>query len=157
MPGTYYRNSQYSLATHFANVYSRVIDAYLLTDREAETSIKYFALQLFTVPSVALYLVRNHNIVSRLLSIITSFFTNQIHDNRIILSPNPHAEVDVDAMPFKSKRFMTIFSDLRYLCHNDPVQELIAHNREFIIQFARVCQLFMCVNPNKRAVMSHVE
>ena len=63
----------------------------------------------------------------------------------------------MDAMPFKSKRFMTIFSDLRYLCHNDPVQELIAHNREFIIQFARVCQLFMCVNPNKRAVMSHVE
>lgn len=102
-------------------------------------------------------MVRNHNIVSRLLSIITSFFTNQIHENRIVVNPNSQAEVDVDSMPFKSKRFMTIFSDLRYLCHNDPVQQLIAHNREFITQFARVCQLFMCVNPNKRAVVSHVE
>jgi E3 ubiquitin-protein ligase UBR1 len=37
------------------------------------------------------------------------------------------------------------------------VQELIAHNREFILQFAKTCQLFMCVNPNKRAVTSHVE
>lgn len=95
--------------------------------------------------------------MSRLLSIITSFFTNQIQENRIIVSPNPQAEVDIDAMPFKSKRFMTIFSDLRYLCHNDPVQQLIAHNREFITQFSRVCQLFMCVNPNKRAVVTHVE
>lgn len=134
-----------------------MIDAYLLTDREAETSIKYFALQLFTVPSVALYLVRHHNIVSRLLSVITAFFSNQIQDGRIVYPPSPQAEVDVDTFPFKSKRFMTIFSDLRYLCHNEPVQQLIAHNREFIMQFSRTCQLFMCVNPNKRAASSHVE
>ncbi|KAI0802993.1 hypothetical protein BC629DRAFT_1490697 [Irpex lacteus] len=146
-----------AIASHFVNVYSRVIDAYLLTDREAETSIKYFALQLFTVPSIALYLVRHQNIVSRLLSIIAAFFTNQIQDNRIVYPPNPQADVDVDTFPFKSKRFMTIFSDLRNLCHNDPVQELIAHNREFITQFSRTCQLFMCVNPNKRAASSHVE
>ena len=129
----------------------------MLTDREAETSIKYFALQLFTVPSISLYLVRHQNIVSRLLSIITAFFTNQIQENRIVYPPNPQQDVDVDTFPFKSKRFMTIFSDLRNLCHNDPVQELIAHNREFITQFSRTCQLFMCVNPNKRAASSHVE
>lgn len=109
------------------------------------------------MPSVALYLVRHHNIVSRLLSVITAFFTNQIQDGRIVYPPNPQADVDVDTFPFKSKRFMTIFSDLRYLCHNEPVQQLIAHNREFITQFSRTCQLFMCVNPNKRAASSHVE
>lgn len=138
-------------------MYCRIIDAYLLIDREAETSIKYFALQLFTVPSVALYLVRHHNVVGLLLAIIHSFFTNQIQDNHITIPPHTRAQVDVEAMPFKSKRFMTIFSDLRYLCHNEPVQQLIAHNREFIAQFALVCKLFMCVNPNKRAVVSHVE
>ncbi len=145
------------LASHFANVYPRIIDAYLLTDREAETSIKYFALQLFTVPSIAVYLVRHHNIVSRLLAIITSFFTNQIHDKKIVYPPNAQTDIDVDAPPFRSKRFMTIFSDLRYLCHNEPVQQLIAHNREFVTQFSRTCQMFMCINPNKRAVASHVE
>ena len=145
------------IASHFAGIYHRIIDAYLLTDREAETSIKYFALQLFTVPSVSLYIVRNHNIVSRLLAIIAAFFTNQISDKRITFPPNPDAEIDVDTFPFKSKRFMPVFSDLRYLCHNEPVQELIAHNREFIAQFAQTCQIFMCINPNKRAASSHVE
>ncbi|KAH9927415.1 uncharacterized protein BXZ73DRAFT_90700 [Epithele typhae] len=131
-----------AISSHFAAVYHRIIDAYLLTDREAETSIKYFALQLFTVPSIALYIVRHHSI---------------IQDKRIIFPPDPDAEIDVDTFPFKSKRFMPVFSDLRYLCHNEPVQQLIAHNREFIIQFAKTCQIFMCINPNKRAASSHVE
>ena len=138
-------------------MYHRIIDAYLLSDREAETSIKYFALQLFTVASVALYIVRHHNIVSRLLAIISAFFTNQIQEKRIVFPPNPEAEIDVDTFPFKSKRFMPVFSDLRYLCHNEPVQQLIAHNHEFISQFAKTCQIFMCINPNKRAASSHVE
>jgi E3 ubiquitin-protein ligase UBR1 len=138
-------------------VYHRVIDAYLLVDRDAETSIKYIALQLFTVPSIALAVVREHNVISRLLGIITAFFTNQIEGKRIIYPPNTEAEVDVDTFPFKSKRFMPVFSDLRYLCHNEPVQQLIAHDRTFILQFAKTCQLFMCVNPNKRAATSHVE
>jgi E3 ubiquitin-protein ligase UBR1 len=138
-------------------VYHRVIDAYLLVDREAETSIKYFALQLFTVPSVANHIVRHHNVVTRLLAIITSFFTNQIEDKHIAYPPKANVAIDVDSFPFKSKRFMPVFSDLRYLCHNEPVQQLIAHNREFITQFSQTCQLFMCINPNKRAATNHVE
>ncbi|KAL0063833.1 E3 ubiquitin-protein ligase ubr1 [Marasmius tenuissimus] len=152
------RDHKLAVAGHFAQVYHRVIDAYLLVDREAETSIKYFALQLFTVPSVANYIVRNHKIITRLLAIITAFFTNQIVDKHIAYTPSSTSyQLDVDTFPFKSKRFMPVFSDLRYLCHNEPVQELIAHNPEYIIQFAKTCQLFMCVNPNKRAVTNHVE
>lgn len=52
---------------------------------------------------------------------------------------------------------MPVFSDLRYLCHNEPVQDLIAHNRDFILLFSKTCQLFMCINANKRAANSHVE
>jgi hypothetical protein len=144
-------------AGHFANVYHRVIDTYLLVDREAETSIKYFALQLFTVPSVAAHIVRNHKLVSRLLAIITVFFTNQIAEKHIVYPPVSNAVVDVDSFPFKSKWFMPVFSDLRYPCHNEPVQQLIVHSREFIVQFAKTCQLFMCVNQNKRAATNHVE
>jgi E3 ubiquitin-protein ligase UBR1 len=126
-------------------------------DREAETSIKYFALQLFTVPSVAFHIVSHHKLVSRLLAIITAFFTNQIEGKHIVYPADANADVDVDSFPFKSKRFMPVFSDLRYLCHNEPVQLLIAHKHEFIAEFAKVCQLFMCINPNKRAANSHVE
>ncbi|EEB96179.1 hypothetical protein MPER_04731, partial [Moniliophthora perniciosa FA553] len=119
---------------------------------------KYFALQLFTVPSVATHIVRNYKLITRLLSIITAFFTNQITEKHIAYPPNSSiTTLDVDTFPFKSKRFMPVFSDLRYLCNNEPVQDLIAHNPEFITQFAKTCLLFMCVNPSKRAVTSHVE
>jgi E3 ubiquitin-protein ligase UBR1 len=145
------------LATHFANVYHRIIDSYLLVDREPENSIKYFALRLFTVPSIAHHIVRHHNVVFRLLDIITSFFTNQISQKRMIFPPAPKGIVDIESPPFKSKRFMPVFSDLRFICSNDSVQTLIAHNAEFIVAFIKLCHLFMGINPNKRAATAHVE
>ncbi|EJD04513.1 uncharacterized protein FOMMEDRAFT_107268 [Fomitiporia mediterranea MF3/22] len=146
-----------SVAVHYANVYHWIIDSYLLVDREAETSIKYFALQLFTVPSIAAHIVQDHQIISRLLAIITSFFTNQIRNKRVHYPPDSRAEIDVDTFPFKSKRFMPVFSDLRYIAHNQSVQHLIARDLAYIEQFAKTCKLFMCINPNKRAVSTHVE
>ncbi|KAH9972888.1 hypothetical protein BGW80DRAFT_1459609 [Lactifluus volemus] len=120
-----------TVPAHFANVYPRVIDNYLLVDREAETSIKYFTVELFTVPSAAL-IVQHYKIVTRILNIITFFLTNQISDRRINYPASNVAEVDVDSEPFKSKRFMPVFSDLRYLCHNEPVQRLItSSSRKF--------------------------
>ena len=174
------------IAGHFAKIYHRVIDAYLLVDREAETSIKYFALQLFTVPSVSGHIARNHRLVQRLLSIITNFFTNHIVEKRIVypsssglisspgVNPTGYSNassptlpalpaassagtIDVESFPFKSKRFMPVFSDLRYLAHTNQVQDLIAHSPLYLIAFASTCRLFMCLNPNKRAVDSHVE
>ncbi|KDR68822.1 hypothetical protein GALMADRAFT_1032198 [Galerina marginata CBS 339.88] len=182
------RAHKLAIAGHFANIYHRVIDAYLLVDREAETSIKYFALQLFTVPSVSGHIARNHRLVQRLLAIITSFFTNRIVEKRIVYSgpsgstsptasstgfpasvgagagsSSPNAvivaagTIDVDSFPFKSKRFMPVFSDLRYLAHTSQVQDLIAHTPSYLTAFASTCRLFMCLNPNKRAVETHVE
>lgn len=174
------------IAGHFADIYHRVIDAYLLVDREAETSIKYFALQLFTVPSVSGHIARNHRLIHRLLLIITSFFTNRIIEKRIVypssggttsspgVAPSGYSNapsasiptlpsssvagmVDVESFPFKSKRFMPVFSDLRYLAHTNQVQDLIAHSPVYLAAFASTCRLFMCLNPNKRAVDNHVE
>jgi E3 ubiquitin-protein ligase UBR1 len=175
-------------AGRFANIYHLIISSYLLIDREAETSIKYFALQLFTVPSVSLYVVLNHHLITRLLNIITSFFTNQITivnvvGNRnalgygtvkqIVYPPVKDIPLDVDSFPFKSKRFMPVFSDLRYLCATETVQKLIAldcagehfpnnvrgDGREdtYLMGFAKTCQLFMGINPNKRFTNTHVE
>lgn len=104
--------------------------------------------------------MRHHDLVTRLLNIIINFFTNQIAEKRILSGSTASTnvgELDVESFPFKSKRFMPVFSDLRYLCHNQPVQLLIARNVSFVRQFSKVCQLFMCVHPNKRAATSHVE
>ena len=151
-------NTAYSfVASHFASVYLRIVDSYLLVDREAETSVKYFALQLFTVPSIAAHVVHNHGIIPRLLGIITAFFTNQMDGKRIDHSPDPDMPVDVESPPFKSKRFMPVFSDLRCISAINTVQGIIAQNHEYITGFAKVCQMFMGINPNVRAVSNHVE
>ena len=52
---------------------------------------------------------------------------------------------------------MPVFSDLRYICANNTVQAIITQNPDFILSFAKVCQMFMGINPNKRAVSNHVE
>jgi E3 ubiquitin-protein ligase UBR1 len=101
--------------------------------------------------------VQHYDMISRVLAMISAFFTNQIHDKRIRYPPDTNVMINVEADPFKSKRFMPVFSDLRYLCHNAPVQQLIAHDHKFILQFAQTCQLFMCISPNRRAAHSHVE
>lgn len=78
-------------------------------------------------------------------------------NKRVVYPPDLRLEVDVDTFPFRSKRFMPVFSDLRYIAHNKSVQKLIAHDRSYIEIFAETCMLFMCVNPNKRAAANHVE
>jgi E3 ubiquitin-protein ligase UBR1 len=52
---------------------------------------------------------------------------------------------------------MPVFSDLRYICANNTVQGIITQNHDFIVGFSKVCQMFMGINPNKRAVSNHVE
>ncbi|KIY52668.1 hypothetical protein FISHEDRAFT_34734 [Fistulina hepatica ATCC 64428] len=171
-----------AVAGHFAVVYPRIIDAYLLVDREAETSIKYFALQLFTTPSVAYHLARNDttnnfNLVNRILTIISAFFQNHITDKHInpveIFPGKPQPPLDPEAFPFKSKRFMPVFSDLRYLCQTPrlsplvtsaegevprmTVQYLIARDPQYLNAFVRTCLLFVGISPNKRAERAHVE
>lgn len=50
------------VASHFAYSYPHVLSSYLLVDREAETSIKYFALQVFTgsIISIASMFLSGH-------------------------------------------------------------------------------------------------
>ncbi|KAG2337077.1 hypothetical protein BDR05DRAFT_1048825 [Suillus weaverae] len=86
-----------AIVSHFASIYHHVTDAYLLVDREAETSIKYFTLQLFTAPSVALHIVSQHDLMTRLLDIIINFFTDHIEDKHILTTSPAQQDIDVDS------------------------------------------------------------
>ncbi|KAJ3507306.1 hypothetical protein NMY22_g16971 [Coprinellus aureogranulatus] len=83
-----------------------------------------------------------------------------------------HPTMEVESIPFKSKRFMPIFSDLRYLMQTTPVQLLLAEpsgvswvqgkplitgHISYILPVAQTCQLFMFIQPNRRAANVHVE
>ncbi|CAE6498279.1 unnamed protein product [Rhizoctonia solani] len=148
-----------TVATHFAAVYHRIVDAYLLVDREVETSIKYFAVQLFTVPSVAGYIVKYNNLLPRILSLLTAFFTNQIDEKRIRpLQPGQAVPaLDIESFPFRSKRITSVFNDLRYLVSTPPVQLHVATSQDPLIHVLRLCKLFFGANAQRRAASSHVE
>ncbi|KAG9126257.1 hypothetical protein FRC07_004223, partial [Ceratobasidium sp. 392] len=151
-----------TVATHFASVYHRIVDAYLLVDREVETSIKYFAVQLFTVPSVAGYIVKHNALLPRILSLLTAFFTNQIDEKRIMVLPPPRPgqpvpALDIESFPFRSKRITSVFNDLRYLITTPPVQSHVATSQEPLLHVLRLCRLFFGANAQRRAASSHVE
>ena len=55
---------------------------------------------------------------------------SQIIAKLIKFPPDPGAEIDVDSCPFKSERFMPVFSDLCYI--HDIIQQLIAHNADYV-------------------------
>jgi hypothetical protein len=119
---------------------------------ESSVSIKYFALRLSTVPSVGYHVVRHYNVVARILAIITAFFTNQIEGKHITFPAN--ANVEVIASRSSNPNGLYPSSAISAI---EPVQKLIAHDRDFIAEFAKVYQLFMCINPKNRAATSHVE
>lgn len=102
-------------------------------------------------------MVRDQDIHRRLLLLIAAFFTNQISDRRIVQPPLDTGPMDIEAYPFRSKRYMPIFSDIRYLCSNSSVQTIICSNSSYMTEFAHVCSLFVGIQPNKRATGSHVE
>ncbi|CAK5268665.1 unnamed protein product [Mycena citricolor] len=172
------RDHKLAIAGHFASVYPSILSTYLLVDREAETSIKYLALQLFTVPSAAAHVVRNHDLVARVLALVRAFFQNRIEDRRVILDDDPDLwslsvpALDPDSFPFKSKRFMPIFSDLRHLLGSAGVRALVAEGgpvgssppfdsptpgSALLPHFAATCALFVGMHPNRRAARAHVE
>lgn len=78
-------------------------------------------------------------------------------NKRIAYPPDPNHTMDVEAYPFRSKRYMPIFSDIRYICNNGSVKEIISRDTTWISEFVKVCAMFCGIQPNKRAKGNHVE
>jgi E3 ubiquitin-protein ligase UBR1 len=148
----------------FAQTYSQVAEAYLLTDREPENSIIFFGVQIFTVPSVSAYLVSQHHFLSHLIAILFAFFTEQLDSSHpsgkkhLVLPPNPTIRrIDPESPAFKQKRYFQVFSDLNHLISSPAVQALICDSSTLMEDFSSFLALFTSMNPNTRAVNTHVE
>ncbi|ORY89075.1 hypothetical protein BCR35DRAFT_300874 [Leucosporidium creatinivorum] len=152
------------LSVQFAQTYSQVAEAYLLTDREPENSIIFFGVQIFTVPSVSAYLVSQHHFLSHLIAILFAFFTEQLDSSHpsgkkhLVLPPNPTIRrIDPESPAFKQKRYFQVFSDLNHLISSPAVQSLICDSSTLMEDFSSFLSLFTSMNPNTRAVNTHVE
>ncbi|GAA5937351.1 hypothetical protein JCM1841_006006 [Sporobolomyces salmonicolor] len=163
------------LSIQYAAVYPTVAASYLLTDREPENSLIFFGVQVFTVPSVCVALISHHRFLSSLLSILFAFFTEQVDlprpspgspssarskPKRLVLPPNPTVRsIDPNSPSFTRKRYFQVFSDLNHLVSSPAVQRLLcspAHSA-LLDELTAFLSLFTGMNPNLRAVGTHVE
>ncbi|GAA6062341.1 hypothetical protein JCM10212_006591 [Sporobolomyces blumeae] len=163
------------LSVQYAAIYRHLANAYLLHDREPENSLIFFGVQVFTVPSVCVALIRDHHFVSTLLDILYAFFTEQTDPPRPpqgirasptskprrLLAPN-HAirTVDPESPAFKQKRYFQLFSDLNHLISSPAAQRLLTSQPLALDHLERLTSflaLFTGMNPNVRAVGTHVE
>lgn len=107
------------------------------------------------------YLVSRHHFLSGLISILYSFFTEQADPTdkkRLVLPPNPALQrINPESAAFKQKRYFQVFSDLNHLISSPAVKTILCESPPLLDDLASFLDLFTSMNPNKRAVGTHVE
>ena len=156
------------LGRQYASVYPQLVSTYLLTDREPESSVSYFSVQLFSAPSIATDLVANKNFLPTILQLLYSFFTQQHSDpisgEKGIQYPpsSTHPAVDPESSSFKHKRYLSVFQELDHLLSHPGVGAQIVSavakegdaTLDMLLGFLN---LFAGMNPHTRASAVHVE
>ncbi|KAG0036039.1 hypothetical protein BGZ82_004786 [Podila clonocystis] len=136
------------MAVRFAFNYLKIARAFLVVDREPELSIILFSVQLFTVPTIAEMLAREHNFIYILCQILITFFQG----------PNYRGgPINCNLPPFKNRRYFHIFHDFRYILANDAVKQIVSSRPSYQTQMMECLNMFQGMHPNTRYSIDHVE
>lgn len=160
MIGTFISNFDYRpiIGTRFARNYPELVDAFFFKDREPENSVSTLSVQLLTVPSVALLLVKDFKFFGIVCSILQNFFlTDSIH---MILPDNKGyagSQVDCTAKAIGRHRYAYTIFDLRYVMNAEPVRLEISKNPIYLRQFIDMIYQFQAMDPLQRQTDTHVE
>ncbi|KAE8251404.1 hypothetical protein A4X13_0g4006 [Tilletia indica] len=151
------------IAFRFAQVYAKLAETFIFKDREPDQTIYFLAVQLFTVPSIALELASKHDYLQKMLQILQVVCTLGMpsrEEERILRLPPSTVEsgsIETRWALLKGQRCWHIFCHLRYLLSADGVQRLIVDEPRHLEDFVGFLLLFNAVTPEKRAVDVHVE
>ncbi|PWZ03008.1 hypothetical protein BCV70DRAFT_9664 [Testicularia cyperi] len=156
------REIKKEISLRFAKVYPKLVETFMLRDREQEYSICFLTVQLFSVPSIATMLVERTSFLEKMLKLLQSIFTGLLANEKqnLILPPPspPRGQANVHLMFIRQGRSYHIFYDIRYLLAAEGVQKLIARDAQpHLDYFLKCLSLFQAINPSKRAVSAHVE
>ncbi len=157
------REIKKEISLRFVKIYPKLVETFMLRDREQEYSICFLTVQLFSVPSIATMLVEKVGFLSKLLLLLQSIFAGSLANEKmdLILPPPPtasHSQANVHLMFLRQSRSYHIFYDIRYLLASEGVQKLIANGGErHTTYFLECLALFQAIHPSKRAVSAHVE
>ncbi|KAJ2057451.1 E3 ubiquitin-protein ligase ubr1, partial [Coemansia sp. S155-1] len=140
------------IALTFARNYPRLSRAFLIQDRAPEHSVLLFSVQLFTAPTLSASLVDHHRFMYIILDVLKSFF----------VQPTPlflqrHGVILCDTDSFRNRRYFHVFHDMRYLAGTPQVRNWVSSKHNFLATYVGFIGLFQGMNPNRRAVLQHVE
>ncbi|KAF9169045.1 hypothetical protein BGX20_010877 [Mortierella sp. AD010] len=136
------------MAVRFAFNYLKIARAFLVVDREPELSIILFSVQLFTVPTIAEMLARDHNFIYILCQILISFFQGPNHTGK---------PINCNSAPFENRRYFHIFHDFRYILANDAVKQIVSNRPAYQTQMIECLNMFQGMHPNMRYSIDHIE
>lgn len=153
------REVKRQVAIRFAKFYPRLIETFILRDREWEHSVYFLTVQLFSVPSIATELVEEMDFFEKLLRILHAIFTDGLTPASLVLQTAPLAtdHAILASIVSRQSRCYNIFNDIRYLVAAEGVQTLIAHDCKRLDAFLDFLSLFQAIAPEKRAAEQHVE
>lgn len=156
------REIKKEVSLRFAKIYPKLVETFMLKDREQEYSNCLLTVQLFSVPSIATMLVEKVGFLSKLLLLLQSIFAGSLVDEKmglVLPPPTPaNSQANVHLMFLRQSRSYHIFYDIRYLLASEGVQKLIANGGHGHTDYFLKClALFQAIHPSKRAVSAHVE
>ncbi|XP_065332049.1 E3 ubiquitin-protein ligase UBR2 [Cloeon dipterum] len=126
----------YSTKKRFARVltnnYNSILTEFMNDDHDLSFSVASLAVQVFTVPSLAVYLIEHEDVI---FTILNSFYENcaslcQLRHDRFAFNFNSNAEVK------RFKRSMYVLWDLRYLLTFKPKLWTVPLKQNFMHGFS---------------------
>ncbi|UZJ54429.1 hypothetical protein CBS101457_003749 [Exobasidium rhododendri] len=153
------REVKRALAFRFAKMYSKLVEIFIIHDREPDHSSRIVTVQLFSVPSIASELVADLDLLYSMCQILQSIFTGQLTTEHLTLPPT--APTKMRATPsslfMRQQRCYHIFFDIRYLLSAQGVQTQLVQNSRHLTYFLDFLALFNAITPDRRAITEHIE
>lgn len=153
------REVKRAFSYRFACMFPKIVETFILHDREPEHSVRFIAVQIFSVPSIASELVARQDFFHKVLQMLQAIFTGQTTTGALILPATSSARMQANpqSMLVRQQRCHPILQDLRYLLAAEGVQRQIVQDTQHLGHFADFLSLFNAIAPDRRAIAEHVE
>ncbi|KAJ3356308.1 hypothetical protein HDU83_001515 [Entophlyctis luteolus] len=175
--GDHYKRA---LALRFTYTYPIMANSFLILDREYDLSMMTFTVQLFTVPTIAEYLLKNTSIMHCLFATLKAFFLSDHYESdfhepvfpyhnllksikraNALFRPT-YAKLTFEQhndRVYKKQKYSHIFNDIKYFLTTPPVRMNLFRNGSLaeFAGFLDLCRVMQGMYPQKRHIRTHVE
>lgn len=137
--------SKKALATVFTKNYGSVMKDFIRDDHDASFSISSLSVQLFTVPTLAHYLIAEQDVFFILMNTFLSECSDKCNEEGKLLFSKSRQNNQSNYNQAEFKRAQYILYDLRYLLSAKPDVWTENLRRGFLIGVGQILQLFFCM------------